>query len=285
MRKQFTLEQMLPILESALQYLNQFSGADLIIGLGNTGCDLSALINSLMIGPQTPPDVETDIQSDEQRGESLLPLFKLCTEMTTRMGDMYFVNLNGHQDEDEEEGNGNFVEFINLFINRYMLLKSKQARFFVPLTLEQLQNNKGEEVKKQMQVLLRLFAGNLSQVLESVIPILTKCRETDSDIDLEAIKEQFRNVFEDEISMIKDTNERDNLSAIYNAFSEKLVVYDICCNETRDSLLAKLLELTPMKGGDVQVPLSQDRLNDFNKLFKNEYFKCEKTISEWCKKA
>lgn len=73
MRKQFILEQMLPILESALQYLDQFSGADLIIGLGNTGCDLSALINSLMIGPQTPPDVEIDVQSDDQKGESLLP--------------------------------------------------------------------------------------------------------------------------------------------------------------------------------------------------------------------
>ena len=58
------------------------------------------------------------------------------------------------------------------------------------------------------------------------MPIITKCKLGDEDLDLDVIKDQFISIFEEDTKRIKDEEERNKQTAFYAALSEKLKIYD-----------------------------------------------------------
>jgi hypothetical protein len=114
------------------------------------------------------------------------------------------VDLAGLQDT-----GGQFPEFVNLFIDRYIFMKSKQLRFLVPITITQMRSGNGGEVKKQILILKRMFSGNLTQMQDSILPIITKCKPDDEDLDIDLLRQQFREIFEEDTKKINDETEKD----------------------------------------------------------------------------
>ena len=49
--------------------------------------------------------------------------------------------------------NGDFVEFLNCFINRKIFLLSNSVRFIVPFTETQIKENKGQQARHLVQVI------------------------------------------------------------------------------------------------------------------------------------
>lgn len=112
-------------------------------------------------------------------------------------------------------GGGEFAEFITIFINRYIFLKSKQCRFIIPFTIEQIKSRNKSELLKQILVLKRMFSGDLTSIVKSIQPIITKAKKGHEDTDIDILRSDFEESFKEEIDMIKDEEQKKIYKEFY----------------------------------------------------------------------
>ena len=68
-----------------------------------------------------------------------------------------YVDLAGFNDTA-----GDFIDLINSLIDRYIFSKANKVRFLILLTVSQIYNNKGSEVKSQLDSLMKMCKASLS---------------------------------------------------------------------------------------------------------------------------
>lgn len=64
----------------------------------------------------------------------------------------------------------------------------KRLRILVPVTKDQITESRGVEARKQLQVIQRLINSTDPDFADSIIPIVTKCKPSDEDIDVENLR-------------------------------------------------------------------------------------------------
>lgn len=95
------------------------------------------------------------------------------------------------------DANGEFMDFINCFMNKRIFNIAKKIKFIVPFTQNQLEVARGHEVIKQIEVILNICQDNIADLIESIQPVLTKCEITDDDdaIDLDVVHDNLVKMF------------------------------------------------------------------------------------------
>ena len=86
-----------------------------------------------------------------------------------------------------EKGN-QFTDFINTFIDRYIFLKAERVRFLVPITRDQNSTKQAMALRQQIRVLQRMCQTSLTDMIDSIQPVLTKCSTSEENIDIQKIK-------------------------------------------------------------------------------------------------
>lgn len=64
------------------------------------------------------------------------------------------------------------MEFINQIINNYLFNQAKQIRFLMIISSSDL-TNRGNGLRKLIEIFLKIFAGNMGSASESILPIVT----------------------------------------------------------------------------------------------------------------
>ena len=93
---------------------------------------------------------------------------------------LIYADIAGIKDPD-----GDLIEYINCFINKSIFKRAKSLRFLVPLTINQLKENRGMGVRDQIRILKDICSSNLNDFKDSVLPLLTKCRPNDEELDID----------------------------------------------------------------------------------------------------
>lgn len=106
---------------------------------------------------------------------------------------LYFADIAGFHDT-----SGDLIEFINCFVNKKIFLRANHVKFLFPVTHSQITTNRGVEVREQLQTLQNICNVKLNELAKSILPIVTKCSTSDDDIDLDVIKSNMYEMFENE---------------------------------------------------------------------------------------
>ena len=121
------------------------------------------------------------------KSQTFLPYFKQIDEK------LFFADIAGFHDTC-----GDLIEFINCFVNKKIFLRANQVKFLFPVTHSQMTTNRGVEVREQLQTLQNICNVKLGSLAKSILPIVTKCSTSDSEIDLDVIKSNMYDMFENE---------------------------------------------------------------------------------------
>ena len=90
-----------------------------------------------------------------------------------------------------EDNRGNLMEFVNKFVTKSLFMKAKKVKFMVPMTKAQFSNTRGVSVREQIRFLHSLCEGNIIEFSLSIKTILTKCKVTSAENDIEALQGTF----------------------------------------------------------------------------------------------
>ena len=100
---------------------------------------------------------------------------------------------------------GDLLEYINCFVNKKLFNMAKRVRFLFPITQDSIKEARGREVIKQVQILQNICQQSPDQMINSILPVITKCKEVGEDdeeedkIDPEVVKSTFFQQFENEL--------------------------------------------------------------------------------------
>lgn len=83
--------------------------------------------------------------------------------------------------------NGSLIEYINMFVIKGIFQKVKRVRLLVPLTLVQITNNRGMGAREQMKTIQRICLSSLPNMIDSILPIITKCNPK-KKIDIDDVR-------------------------------------------------------------------------------------------------
>lgn len=116
-----------------------------------------------------------------------------------------------------KDSDGDLIEFVNCFINKSVFKRAKSLRFLIPITLNQLKENRGMGVREQIRNLKDICSSNLIEMIDSVLPLLTKCKPNDEDLDIDErrinLQEQFKAEILAEMNNLKDTESKEQPAA------------------------------------------------------------------------
>lgn len=318
-------ENLIPLLDLIFETFNMVEGADLVLSVGNTGCGKSTMINSLMFGTHSLEEKKLEFQvrghrgkmkkvqrtvieqKEEFKSKNAFSIGHSETESTTLIPSFVRDEVNGviYADVAGLNDKGNqFTDFINAFIDRYIFLKAERVRFLVPITRDSNSNKLGLTMRQQIQVLQRMCSTGLTNMLDCIQPVLTKCSHTDESLDLEKVKAELVKQFmeelkssADEISSAQQASLADetpelainDLKQFYIDFANKLEVFDPLDrpiskdkNQSikRDDLMTAISAMNPVPGGGVYAPFTGRQLHTFNAMVEQEYKQCEKKVQQ-----
>lgn len=182
-------ENLIPLLDLIFETFNMVEGADLLVNVGNTGCGKSTMINSLMFGPNTLEEKQLEFQVRGHRGRmkkvqrtvieqkeefksknayridhseaessTFIPQF-----VRDDMNNIIYADVAGLNDASNV-----FIDFINMFIDRYIFLKAEKVRFLVPITRDQNSTKQYMAVRQQIRVLQRMFTTGLTSMIDCI---------------------------------------------------------------------------------------------------------------------
>lgn len=88
------------------------------------------------------------------------------------MEDLVWVDLAGLNDT-----GGEFISFVNSFINKKIFHLAAQVKFLLPFTSMQLTDARGKSVRDQIQIIQEVCRSlELDEVIKAVQPVLTKVK-------------------------------------------------------------------------------------------------------------
>ena len=95
----------------------------------------------------------------------------------------YFVDIAGLKDT-----GGDLMEFINQFINKKLFGSIKNLKILIPITLTSIKVARGGPVTEQLEILMKTFQKNPSEMSKSIIPVLTKVNPKDEEFEFDSVK-------------------------------------------------------------------------------------------------
>ena len=196
-------------LEFAFSQLDNVNGHNLILAIGNTGCGKSTMLNSLIHGSHVLKEVEhTDEASNSTLPNGKLKKRKVIDiQNDLKNNDEYFFFGIGHSNSKSEtflpaihceekkdvswidiaglnDTSGDLTHFINSFVTKEIFQRAKNVKFLLPITPQQIEEQRGKAIRQQIQVVQNLCQGNLDNLIKCMLPVLTKVKVTDTEFDL-----------------------------------------------------------------------------------------------------
>lgn len=90
---------------------------------------------------------------------------------------------------------GDLLEYINCFVNKKLFNIADKVKFLFPITFDSLKEERGGQIIRQVKILQTVCQESLADMINSVLPILTKCKQVDAaeedetdKVDPEAVK-------------------------------------------------------------------------------------------------
>lgn len=152
------------------------------------------------------------------------------------------------------DSKGDLMDFLDCFLMRKILQGAATVRFLVPLTLPQIQEGRGTTARQLVKLLQQICSSTLRSSVASIQPLLTKCRPTDEDHDIEVLRallqQQLSQEFESlrmenppagqgrgEAGQIKDQqpNDLSDMELFLDEFARSLEIFDPLDREVKGS--------------------------------------------------
>ena len=90
---------------------------------------------------------------------------------------------------------GDLIDYINCFVNKKLFTLAKRVKILFPIPFDQLKLNRCGTVLQQVSVLQNMCEESPENMINSVLPIMTKCKivspdndDPDEMVDLEQVK-------------------------------------------------------------------------------------------------
>ena len=119
-----------------------------------------------------------------------------------------FLDMAGNDDT-----GGMLIELINNFIFKFILNTAKNVRFLFVFTHEQLSNAKGQKVREFINLLDQMSKPQLREIKDTLVPVLTKCKPGDEEVDADVIQNSVEQMLQEEFKTSTqhhyDTAKRD----------------------------------------------------------------------------
>ena len=100
----------------------------------------------------------------------------------------------------QNDARGPLLDFINQLLIKKIFNMAKQVRMIIVITHEQIKSSRGQCVREQMELVLKIVQGNIDKAINSIIPIITKVvpvqQGEETEFDLDAIKKDLYDVFD-----------------------------------------------------------------------------------------
>lgn len=224
------LKNLYDVLSVAFDTLGPAKDQDLIVAIGNTGCGKSTMLSSLIYGTDAleykqiseevtimKKDMKTKkmvehkrtrkrwvIEQKNPQGEftighsvatscTFLPHFKKKNETSN----ILYADIAGLCD-----AGGELFDYINCFVNKKLFSLASRVRFLFPMPFGQLYQDRGGQILDQVRVLQKVCQESPATMVNSVLPILTKCKQIEPDddneeekVDLESVKGMLHECF------------------------------------------------------------------------------------------
>ena len=74
----------------------------------------------------------------------------------------------------QKDSNGGIVEMLNCFINKKLLNSIDNIVILIPFTQANIKDSRGNGMRDQLEMIVTSFQNNLSEISNSIVPILTK---------------------------------------------------------------------------------------------------------------
>lgn len=218
-----TLNNLVSVLRVAFPNLSQVDNEDLIIAYGNTGSGKSTIFSSLVYGPDSLTvktiEIESKVPVDDKGGiKTVVKKERVIDQKIQR--EVFQIGHSTHQSQtffphfikDDATGivfadiagmkdtDGDLVELVNCFVNKSIFKRAKSLKFLVPMTINQLKENRGMGVREQVRVLKNICnTSSLDEFAHCMLPILTKCRPNDENLDIDEKRSNLLQQFKEEI--------------------------------------------------------------------------------------
>lgn len=98
---------------------------------------------------------------------------------------------------------GDMMQFINHFMNILIFRKCRSVRFLVPLTLDEINDARGAAVRQHFTSIQSLCNRGPSQLMDSILPILTKVKPNEHEFDLELTRKVIAEQLMEEVAIQK----------------------------------------------------------------------------------
>lgn len=110
---------------------------------------------------------------------------------------MMFIDVAGFDDT-----GGMLIELINNFVIKQIYNNAKSVRFLFAITHNEIVSTKGQKLREFINLLDMMCRSEISSIKESVIPILTKCKPGDDEIDLDDVRNTIGETVEEEFKTL-----------------------------------------------------------------------------------
>ena len=200
------LGTLVQLLQRVIEYVNKelphLRDGNLIVCIGNTGCGKSTLLSSLIYGTESLhltniEDTDAkgrkkkrqvieqreqlgifDIGHSQNQSKTFLPQF-----INDFQSNLVYADIAGLQDT-----GGPLVEFTNCFLNQIIFKLVKHIKILIPITVNQITEARGQDARRHLQLVQKLINGSDPHVGDCILPIITKCKPNDEDLDLDFLK-------------------------------------------------------------------------------------------------
>ena len=83
----------------------------------------------------------------------------------------FFIDVAGYMDAD-----GPFFDLLNSFIIKFLFENAKTVKFLCPLTNNEIEQVRGKSVFDLFNQLKLMCPNHLMSFVDSIIPVITKCK-------------------------------------------------------------------------------------------------------------
>lgn len=199
--------------------------------------------------------------------------------MVDDVNNLVYLDIAGLNDTD-----GPMADMINSFLLKMMFKFLTKVKLLVPISLNQLTNQRGTQTKETIQTLQSLCSTSLRDLASSVQPVITQVKKSDKP-DLDVFKGQIGDAMISYLEeQVKDRNieddEQEDIRTFITAFEENTVIFDPLDRELyqednedeniaekRDDLVNKLVNLKNIDGSLLNAPFPSKLKSTLNKMF------------------
>ena len=85
---------------------------------------------------------------------------------------------------------GEMIDLLNVFINKLIFNQAVYLRFIVPLTLTQIKEGRGGQVREQLSIIQKMINTDYNVIADSIFPVLLKVKPGKENTNID----EYRNI-------------------------------------------------------------------------------------------